>query len=197
MIAPSAIAFGERVSARYRLACTPGIRPVDAVLRALHAPVQIEHRVFVDARSWRVVTAAATRGVSPTHRARPIAEPVVMPPGERRRRDDVPAAEASPRMTWLQPVTERLRERGDTDERQVRSVPMVLARQAAAADSRTVKDSIGGADGWSSAAPALRPGARHAETAAALPAIDVNHLTERVVAAIDRRMVAARERMGL
>jgi hypothetical protein len=191
------VAFGERVSARYRHASRPWIRPVDAVLRVLQTPLQFEHRVFVDARSWRLVTAAGDRAVAPAHRDRPTAGRVVMQPGEWRRRDGIPSAAKSQRMAWLQPVAARLRVRGDTDTCQVRSVPMVLARQAAPPESRTVTESIRAADGWASGPPALRPGVRHAESSAAPPAIDVNHLTERVVAAIDRRMVAARERMGL
>ena len=196
VIAPSAAAFGERVLARYRHACTPWIRPVDAVLRVLHAPVQIEHRVFVDARSWRMVTAAANGGVAPARRVGRMAESVVMRAVEWRQRDDDPAAGRPPRIALLRPVAERLRERGDMGAPQVRGVPMVLARQEAPAQSRTVREPVRAGDGWASGAPALRPGARHAESAAAPPAIDVNHLTERVVAAIDRRMIAARERMG-
>jgi hypothetical protein len=116
---------------------------------------------------------------------------------EWRQRDDDPVSGKPTRIAWLQPVAGRLKERGDIGAPQVRSVPMVLARQAAPAESRTVTESSYAADGWGSGPPPLRPGVRRSESSGAPPAIDVNHLTERVVAAIDRRMVAARERMGL
>jgi hypothetical protein len=197
VITPAAIAFSERISAQYRRARPFEVRPVDSVLRTLPAPLRVEHRIFVDARSWRTVAAVAERAAAVVHRAMPTARPVVMRTGERLRRDEDPAVASSPRMTWLPPVAERLRGRGEVDPRPVRSVSMVLARQAAPAESRTVKDSIDATAGWPSSSATVRPVSRHADTAPALSATDVNHLTERVVAAIDRRMVAARERIGL
>lgn len=195
-MASPAVAFADDLSSRYCRMRTPAIRPVDAVLRALPAPARLDHRIFVDARSWRLVTAVAERATTARRRAEPASALAVMRIVERAARDDAPAANPQP-LAWMPPVAERLRGRGDVDTRRPRGVPMVLARQSPPAESSTVKDTVSAGDGWPSSMSMPGHPARQAQKPSAPPPIDVNLLTDRVVAAIDRRLVATRERMGL
>lgn len=100
-------------------------------------------------------------------------------------------------MTLVQPVVERLRERGGVNSRGVPGMTMVLARQVLPAGARVATDAVSVTSDWPSSSLPQRRSADHAAITPATPPIDVNHLTERVVAAIDRRMMAARERMGM
>jgi hypothetical protein len=197
--APPAIRFRAALDARYQRTSIAWTRPVAAVLREPLRPIQIENRVDVDARALHVSGAAREHGVLTPQRSEPKRDATLTRIVERGRRDDMPSPSRARRAPDGAPPDERpvpANARGVMPGPP--AVPMVLVRPAAAPAPLDAATSAAAGD-WSNVSGgsprAVR--AEHWTTPdAALATVDVNRLTERVVAAIDRRMTAARERLG-
>jgi hypothetical protein len=169
--APRAIAFREAADQRYRRTCAFGMPPVNDVLRALPRPVRIDTRVYVDARPSRILR---------VERAMP---PLLARLVERERHEEAIRASDHPSIAAVR--------------RPATPVAMVLVRKEAGPESVVSAAAVEARNPWPapSTARSRVPNDRE-DTAALLSASDVNHLTDRVVAAIDRRLLAARERLG-
>jgi hypothetical protein len=175
MIVPGAIGFLAEVVSRYRRTCVPWVSPVAEVLREWPRPVRIHNRISVDARTVRLVSAPIERG----------------------RREGAIAAPSATLATNL--ATEHLHRRRHVEATSVAPVSLVLARTTKSQDPVVATSSAAMSADWPSTAKARVRVSPHtaAEVAPVFSAMDVSHLTDRVVAAIDRRMHATRERLGL
>jgi len=197
--APRALAFREAADARYRRTSPRCVPPIASVLRTVPRLLRIDNRVHVDARTLRIFHQSLT-GVLSRERLGPREATVHTRIVERARRVE------SSRPPGRAPASEDDgRAQGSTRRAAMvappaaRPVPMVLARGAAAAApvvSTTASRALGAE--WSSEAPGPRrpQTATGTDTSGGLSSADVTRLTDRVVAAIDRRMSAARERLG-
>jgi hypothetical protein len=196
VIARRALDFRASAEVRYRRrgVCTVPAPP--SVLRRMPAPVRIDARVHVDARTLRLITspqpvigsarvesrpdAVTARLVERGQRAEPSFSPT---PSSEAAAGAVPAVTVPRRADRPPPAP---------------PVSMVLARSAPAGTSTVAASSIAASGGWSMATP----GAPRSQPAisstpeGALSRLNVNELTDRVVAAIDRRLLASRERLG-
>jgi hypothetical protein len=175
--------FGAALDARFRRTAVFNM-PVSCVLQHPVRPIHFEPRVHIDARTLRVIARLQDRGIAVPRQLEPAAMPVVARLAERSDRSDVGGSDVAHASTGLvapPPVT------------------MTLAHPAAAAAS-TVSDSPGAISGaWPEMTAAadrrFRPTRQEAQNTA--PQIDVARLTDRVVAAIERRTLSARERLGI
>lgn len=184
------------IAARYRRTLPTWLRPVEAALRATPRLVARHHHTMVDARRLQTVTNIIVPAID-VHRHVATAAPVVdrlLARGERttanvaaprdahRTATDRPAADARGRVASQPPP--------------VRPVPMVLARPVVQPAHPAVPGA-GAPPGWPSDATSARAPVRGdaaTEPRADLTPHDVGRITDRVVAAIDRRLLAARER---
>jgi hypothetical protein len=197
--APRAVAFREAADARYRRTSLTWVPPVVSVLRTPPQLVRIDNRVHVDARTLRVFHQSLS-GVLSRERLEPKAQPVYTRLVERARRDE------SSRPVHRPPASddrgrapESARRVAMVDPPVARPVSMVLAKAAATAApaiSTTASRALGEAWPPETTVPRRPHAATTTETGAGLSNADVTRLTERVVAAIDRRMISARERLG-
>jgi hypothetical protein len=197
--APRALGFRAATDARYRRTYVFWTPPVADVLRTLPRPLRIEQRVYVDARTLRLVTAAAPRHSSAAHRVEQVAAPMLTRLVGRATRDDADAPNDRHRAVVVREAAAgRVERRRREAAAPVPPVAMVLARTAAAAGAIASTAAVTASSGWPSgpAGHARGPAKASADNAPGLSTLDVNHLTERVVAAIDRRMLAVRERLG-
>ena len=174
--------FGAALDARYRR--TAVFRtPVSCVMQHRVRPFHFEPRVHIDARTLRVIARLQDRSVAVPRQLEPAAMPVVARLAERSGRSDVGASGAARASTVLvapPPVT------------------MTLARPATAAASTVSGEAGAISDAWpdtAAGADRLRTSTRQ-EAQNTAPQIDVARLTDRVVAAIERRVLSARERLG-
>lgn len=197
--ASRAIDFSEAAASRFRRTGVSWVRPVAEVLRALPRLLRIENRVYVDARTLRVVTAPPGRAAGHGRRIDCSTAPVLTRLVERARLDEaVPAAARRPAAVPSATV-EHLHRPRRVEPRSLPPAPLVLARVAAPPESTFSASSVAVSGGWPS------PSTGHARPSASTAADNphelsptaITHLTDRVVAAIDRRMLAARERLGV
>jgi hypothetical protein len=199
LVPPCAIAFGASLDERYRRRCPSWIAPAAFVLRIPVRPVHIAQRLHIDARTLQLIARLSQSGVTERQRVEPMLRPVVTRLAERRRREDSSwgppkrfashvGADGVPQQTPQVPDAARW----------TRPVAMVLARPTARAVPASSTTAVSVTDGWSGEADAVRRTAVRAgrDTAAVEPQIDVHQLTDRVVAAIERRALSARERLG-
>jgi hypothetical protein len=192
MSAPSAAGFGAAADARYRR--TDRLRTaVPAVLRTPPRWLTFENIFQIDARTVRRMTVLPPAGVLCADRLEPPAQVVLTRLVERGRRDDT----ARPATTPM-PVAIAGGERAVGGPRPIaipaaRPVAMVLARGAAAPPGPAPTISPA-ASPWAAQSRGAS-GPAH-DAGSGISTLDVTRLTERVVAAIDRRMIAARERLG-
>lgn len=193
--------FCRALEARYRRARQGWMPPVVSILRVSARPIRIENRVHIDARRMIVIAAWTGPNAMTKPQRAPIGESVITRLVARSHRDDGTTERA--RLTPAGTVNST-----DTTAWRVNSVrrshvvptppvPMVLARQGAGSATR-VPTTVSTAGDWgpSSTAHAAPTAARQsAEPESGLARVDVNRLTDRVVAALDRRMLAGRERL--
>ena len=197
--APRALAFREAADARYRRTWPRCVPPVASVLRTVPRLLRIDNRVHVDARTLRIFHQSLT-GVLSSERLEPREPAVHTRIVERARR-----VESSRPAGRLPAAEDHGRAHGSTRRVAMaappaaRPVPMVLARgAAAAAPAASTPASRALAAEWPSetTGPRRPNAATSTDPGGVLSSADVTRLTDRVVAAIDRRMIAARERLG-
>jgi hypothetical protein len=174
------------------------LRPVAEVLREMPRPVRIENRVFIDVRTSRLVIRQAERAASVARRLDGPTAPLVIRLLERAERDAPTADERSAQTRVADAAHAQIQPPRHPAVPPVAPVAMVLARPGVSAGPIPARG-LAVPPGWGSAPGNLsRPSsASPGDRAPLLSPSDVTHLTDRVVAAIDRRMVATRERLGL
>ena len=198
MTTPRAVGFRAAADARYRRTCVAW-QPVASLLRAVPRLLRIESHVHIDARTLRVMGASPGGRTILNRRVERPPKPVLARLVERARRDETTQGSVRLSLPVVREATSvRVERRRRAEAPSVPEIPLILARTATSAAPVVSTSSIAARDGWPSAAAAsARPAARPTTDAGpGLSRVEVDHLTERVVAAIDRRMLAARERLG-
>jgi hypothetical protein len=195
---PRAMAFRAAIDQRYRRTALFRAVPVTAVLRAMPRPVRVQNRVHIDARTQRLVLRGEQPGVAASRRVESRADPVISRLVDRAQRTDGARDIGDPAVQRAALVPASRRPAPAAAVPFVAPVAMVLARAQAGPPpgvpaAATIATGDWPGESTAHSRPAMR---RSAEPETAPPHVDVRQLTDRVVAAIDRRMNAARERFG-
>lgn len=173
--------------------------PASAVLRRITAPVRIDARVHIDART-SMVRQLQRNGADRTfgRQAAAVNDPVVARLASRVERiDSAWSPSRGPRHADETGAAPTVVRRAVPNAVAAVAPPALVLARATQPSPRAVTASATASAGWGDA-PAPRPIANQPHAAAPddrLPHVDVNHLTNRVIAAIEHRMVATRERL--
>lgn len=196
-LAPAATAFSTALTARYRRTGLCWIAPVAAVLQRPVRPVHVSYRLNIDARTMGVVRRRPASGLPARERIEPMSLPVVTRLAGRERRDAAPDRDwpRSPGGAVL--ADTRASATAAVQGAPQRPVAMVLARTAAALAAVPSTQSVSATQAPGGESSTVRRAIGLTQEAGdARPAgLDVRQLTDRVVAALERRAVSARERL--